>query len=201
MKRKFLKFWFSHCLFLVKLWYTLTMILTYKRGVKVETNFNSYQEIAYELAFGMRYKKDLLRETLDVMIHPTRIQDRINKNQLIGDCEDHAGYWVATLLKTKLVKNAWLGFTMFGDANDSIQGHAVCVFEDWAGEMFWVDYNKPNKFSNFPNVRTWDWCEQVCKAFSSEDDTLNPISAGMFKIEKLSNKDRPIFGEITHKVW
>jgi len=201
VKKKLLNFWFSHCLFLVKLWYTLTMIVTYKRGVKVETDFNSYQEIAHELAFGMRYKKDPLNGLLDILTHPTRIQDRINKDQLIDDCDGHAIYWITTLLKIKFVKNAWFSFIMFGDANDSIQGHAVCVFEDWNGELFWVDYNKPHKFSKIPNARMWDWCEQVCEAFSSEDVILNPISAGMFKIDKLNNKDRPIFGEITNKVW
>ena len=114
------------------------MILTYKRGTKVETDFNSYQEIAHELAFGMRYKKDPLNGLLDVLTHPTRIQDRINKDQLIDDCDGHAIYWATTLLKIKFVKNAWFSFIMFGDANDSIQGHAVCVFEDWNGELFWL---------------------------------------------------------------
>ena len=202
MKKELLKFWFENCLLLVKLWYSFTMLLTRKSGVKVKSNFISYMEIAKELSFGMRYKKDPLNGMLDVLTHPTRIQDRINKDQLIDDCDGHAIYWATTLLKTHLVKNAWFSFIMFGDdSTDAIQGHAVCVFQDWNDQMFWVDYNKPKNFDN-TSASTWDWCGQVCKSFSKDDgDLLKPLTAGMIKINKITETDTPVFGEITKKIF
>jgi hypothetical protein len=104
-------------------------------------------------------------------------------------------------MKSNLVKNTWFSFIMYSSDTGPVRGHAVCVFEDWGGDLFWVDYNNPSKFSNVNSKKEWGWCEQVCEAFSTKDDILKPITAGMFKIDKINKNSRPVFGKITKNIW
>ncbi len=151
-------------------WYRIVQwfsgVFAWKHPVKPVA---SVSEIPERLSWGQNYKAD--RRGSDRFYHPRRIQLRIDKDVRIGDCEDHAGYWIACLLKSGLAKRAWLGAVFF--VRDGIQGHAVCLYEDRAGQFWWCDYGMPRPFT--PQADThgdvdgvgYAWAPEVARAFGA----------------------------------
>ncbi len=85
---------------------------------------------------------------------------------IVHNCEDHAGYWIARLLNSKLVARAWLGLIYFTMESGEKTGHAVCVFTDFDGKTYWVDYMMPHPAGDHSSFQPgWDWALAVAKSF------------------------------------
>lgn len=125
-------------------WYRVVQwfsgIFAWKHHVKPVSEIS---EIPERLKWGGLYKAD--RKGGDRFYHPRRVQKRIDDGVRIGDCEDHAGYWIACLLKSGLAKRAWLGAVFF--VRNGVEGHAICIYEDHAGKFWWCDYGMPRPFT------------------------------------------------------
>lgn len=187
MKEKLIVFWFKYCLFFVKFWYTLTMLVSRKKNVNIK-EYRFANDISEALKGGRLYKKDPINGVLDILVHPTRIQDRLNKNQKIGDCDEHAAYWVSTLLKSKIAIMTWFAFVLYKDkSTGKIEGHALCVYMEHSGFLYWCDYFEPK-----PILHTYDWVWRVCERQNAE-----PIAAAMFCVDSLDKNDMPLFGDIS----
>lgn len=120
-----------------RLWYGLTQFFTGFGGVKLRT-FAVPNEIVADLDHGQRYRAD---RRAGAMTHPRKVQARINAGQKLGDCEDHAGYWIAALLESGLATEVYMGSIFYLDGGKK-EGHAVTVFKR-DGEYFWADYAQP----------------------------------------------------------
>ena len=108
----------------------------------------SFAEIVIRVAYGGLYRKDGRK---DRMLHPRLVQARINAGDIrLGDCEDHAAYWIACLIKSKLADEVLLGNLQFKDHGERA-GHAVVVFKA-DGDWYWADYNMP---SLLPSRDAW----------------------------------------------
>lgn len=118
--------------------YRVTQFLTRLEEPVVQPA-RDYLDVLLRIAYGTHYTPDGRR---DRMAHPRQMQMRIHQNrQRIGDCEDHAAYWIAVLLKSDLADECLLG-VLFYERSGSKEGHAVTVFRK-GDEWFWVDYNSP----------------------------------------------------------
>lgn len=126
---------------------------------------SAISEIPERLSWGQRYKAD--RKGGDRFYHPRRVQMRIDRDVRVGDCEDHAGYWIACLLKSGLARRAWLGAVFF--VRNGVEGHAVCIFEDHDGKFWWCDYGMPNAFDAEADSASpgWEWALAVSRAFGA----------------------------------
>lgn len=108
----------------------------------------SFAEIVIRVAYGRRYRQDGRR---DRMLHPRRVQARVNAGAIgLGDCEDHAAYWIACLIKSQLADEVLLGNLQFKNGGKRA-GHAVVVFKA-DGDWYWADYNMP---SLLPSRDAW----------------------------------------------
>lgn len=123
-----------------RVWYGITQAFTGIRGGAPVQVASSIAEILIRVAYGQKYRYD---RPAGAMVHPRVVQKRLNDGSVkIGDCEDHAGYWIASLLLSDLADRCYLGSIYYENKGEK-EGHAVCVFEK-NGEWFWVDYNSPS---------------------------------------------------------
>lgn len=130
------------------LWWWATMFFTRKHGHTVP-RASSIPEILQRLNFGNDYKPDPWKGKLDVLRHPRTVQRWIDTGKGVGDCDEHAAYWCCVLLKSGLASNAWLCTLQMQSIRDgSLSGHAVCVFRDMRGDLYYVDYSDPIPLSN-----------------------------------------------------
>lgn len=195
MKDWFIKVGFKRFLWFVKLWYGLSMLVTRTRTpVK---RYRAISEIPVALDYGKDWRPDPLKGALDVATHPTRFQERLDKavpgqdGDEIGDCDDHAVYWIVALLKSRLVARCWLSFYQMKRVTDGRRsGHAVVVFEDHFGDFYWADYKDPYKIND-----KWDFATDSAAKFGSE-----PVGAGMIEIKRVTKRDSIKWGKAHHKV-
>jgi hypothetical protein len=96
------------------------------------------------------------------MTHPRKVQRRIDEGKLLGDCEDHAGYWAATLSISDLAEEVHFG-SIFYKKDGKKLGHHVCVFKH-DGFWYWSDYNTP-----YSLVERDEWVQSVLVRYG---DTL-----------------------------
>ena len=183
---KFLKFFAKRLRWVVPMWYGLSMRLTRKCKTKVAT-YSDIAGIPKALDYGRDWRPDPLNEKLDVLMHPTKFQQRINKGRpgekdVLGDCDDHAMYWCVTLLKSGLAAKVWFSSFQYWDSNDVVGGHAVCTFEDSNGQLWWADCHMPVKMTD-----RWD--------FAKAHASVTPIIATRFEIKKITKNDTPRFGK------
>lgn len=183
-REKLIKFWYANFYFIVRFWYQLTVRLTRKKNI-VLTQFSNPKEVAAKLNWGQKWTEDPFNGMLDYMPHPTKVQDRINKNLMLDDCDGHAIYWATVLLNSKLMKRTWISTIHFKKSGGSIGGHVVCLMEDFNGNCFWTDYNEPRAFQN---AIPYSWVKQVCDEFDAK-----PIAMGYFEVEKINKNLTPIF--------
>ena len=149
IKKAGLWVFYTFFLWAVPFWYRLTMFLTKSSDHPVK-KYSTYLEILDALKHGTRWTGDPLGGAIDNIYHPTRVQEHIEKDKDIGDCDDHAVYWATALLKSGLARRAWLSFYQY-QKNDTgeIGGHVICVFESKkTGETMWVDYYPPLAIKN-----------------------------------------------------
>ena len=130
-----------HLLFLAwgaRFWYAISQFLTSFGGEAVQ-RYPYATHIADALQYGRRYRKDGL---VDWMVHPTRVQDRLNSHQRAGDCEDHMGYWLAALHRSRISNESYAGF-LYYTVEGKREGHAVAIFKGRDGQYYWADYFSP----------------------------------------------------------
>lgn len=166
--------WFVGLLQRVKYRISQRMTRVDKPAVRPATSF---ADIVIRVAYGQLYRKDGRR---DRMSHPRLVQARIDKGEVqLGDCEDHAAYWIACLIKSRLAERVYLGNLQFRDAGERA-GHAVVVFES-DGDWYWADYGMPSLLPSREH-----WAEYVLAIYGDEmlggvltrvslnaDDTIN----------------------------
>jgi hypothetical protein len=150
--------------------------------------YHSTTEIANDMGWGRRYKKDPLNGKLDYLTHPSRLAHNAKNELLFGDCDDHAMFWCVGLLKGELAERAWFCFySMEKVETGKTSAHAICVYE--RNDMFyWTDYNLPACLDIFRH-----------KAFERSAETYGaiPIAGVMIEITEVLDDDTPVFGEIT----
>ncbi len=146
LKKIIISIFYAILLPLAPKWYAFTMWLTGKRGVEIK-GYESEHQIAEALSWGRTWVSDPLGGVLDNMYHPTRVQFNMNLGRPVGDCDDHAVYWCAALLKSKLARKVWLSFYQYERVDGHVGGHVVCVFEKLGGGCYWVDYGIPAKIA------------------------------------------------------
>ena len=151
------------------------------------TYYLSTTEIANDIDWGTRYKKDPLNGKLDYLTHPSRLAHNAENELLFGDCDDHAMFWCVGLLKSELAERAWFCFySMEKVETGKTSAHAICVYE--RNEMFyWTDYNLPACLDEYRH-----------KAFDRSAATYGavPIAGAMIEITEVLDDDTPVFGEI-----
>jgi len=140
-------------------WRGLTMrqSLDNAKGDRLIT-IDSPRRLAELLDFGRDYKPDPGKKgRWDQSIHPCAVQHKIN-TQSFGtknmDCDDHAVYWCAMILKNKLADRVW-----FTTINWSGSGHAFCVYQI-GNDFYWGDYMYPAKTEG-----KWGYIDLVNQAY------------------------------------
>jgi len=106
--------------------------------------------ISAAMAWGAQWRSDPLRGLFDYPTHPRRVQRRIKRGLMVGDCDDHAAYRAAvTRLAPGHWVDIWLLFIWYRRDDGKAGGHAVCVFRDLRdGQRWWADYVAPQVFTS-----------------------------------------------------
>lgn len=135
--------------FFVRLHWFISQLMTGFRGASLP-HYDHVGEVIDALGHGDRYKKD---RPLAGLRNPKNVQWRLNHKKRPGDCEDHAGYWALSLLKSILSLEAYIGCVYY-EIEGKKYGHAVCVFtlRSRPDEYFWADYSLPRAL---PNKGAW----------------------------------------------
>lgn len=151
--------------------------------------YKNVEEISVRLKKGKLYKYDNIGDVIkDYLIHPRVIECRLDNEELIGDCDDHAIYWCTAIKKSNLAKKVWFSFFTMKHKGipDQYSSHAVCVFIANDDKYYWCDYTNPRnieKLSDF-QIKSAELygCEAICGA--------------MWEIKQVKSDDTPIFGKI-----
>lgn len=186
LKKAGLKLFYLILYPLVPYWYRITMFFTKDKKYPVKKS-KTTKEILEALNWGKTWTADPLKGTFDMMYHPTRIQRNSFLGRSIGDCDDHAIYWCASLLKSKLASKVWLSFYQYEKLDGTVGGHVVCVYRDWYGEYYWADYNLPESIPD-----TFAWVGLLGKR-----KRRKILGAAKIEVLRLKKDDTPVFGEIT----
>lgn len=172
------------------LWYRITMRWTLKRGVALK-KYKELQDIPQAFNYGRRYRYDemiILGRDGDHLTHPTLLQDRLNKKEPFGDCDDHAIYWCVSLLKSKLASKVWFAiYHMEDKENKKMVGHAVCVFADEENNLYWADYRVPEKIESAKDFMIR----------SAERYGRSAIVGALCHVKSIDKNGTPKFGKIT----
>lgn len=146
-------------------WGQFTSRLFNKTSV-VPNTFKRVTDITAYMGSGGEWRRDkgLMK---DRYIHPAvtakRISDGFNDKDSF-DCDDHALFMVAALHKTpRLSHKLWVGIVQYRYRDTGKKGaHAVTIYKDVYGGVFWVDYNKPKACgSSF-------WAQQVADGYNAQ---------------------------------
>lgn len=152
---RIVKFFYKYLYWLVPWWYGFTMQMTRKRRYPQVTRHFNWAHISEELDFGRRWRADPVKGALDVLSHPRKVQDKIDRGNVgIGDCDDHAIYTATALLKGNLARRVYLG-TIWGKRPSDKRGfgHVVCVFDGrHRNDRYWADYYAPSR-----TIGDWGW--------------------------------------------
>lgn len=172
----------------IRIWFILTQFLSSFRCPEL-ANIPTIAAIALTVARGSLYRPD---RRAGALMHPCRVQKRAYAKRRLGDCEDHAAYWIARLLHGKLVARAWLGCVYFTMPDGAKTGHAVCVFTDFDGKTYWADYTNPTPAGDHSSFQPgWDWALGVASSFGSTF-----TGAIMFEIPCLTGRQGLSFGKM-----
>jgi hypothetical protein len=167
-------------------WYQLTQELSLDDSRPVQPAA-SPQEILERLRFGQSYAPDPINGALDIMRHPRRVQRWIDTGKPLGDCDEHAAYWLACLLRSGLAAEAWLGIFQGQEvATGKTFGHALALWRAQPdGPILWADYTTPATTDG-----RGGWVDAVATAYGAR-----PLFAGMAHVTRLNELDTLIFGE------
>lgn len=173
--------------FLFSWWYSFCMKITVPSKNKGKIpKYKNTMEIIQALEFGREYKSDPLNGILDIMYHPREVQDRIDKKEKIGDCDDHAIYWATCLIDSGLSDEVWIGTAAYQRKDGTYGGHVVCVFRDLNNHLYWADYNLPYRISSHE-----EWSQQV----GSQKYGVKLIASALVPIKSISKDYCPKFGK------
>lgn len=180
------RLWLYGNVVFMRWWYTLSQLLTRKR-VTLPT-FSSFREIIEHLGYGHRYKPDPIKGKLDILNHPTKVEQRIRGTGDIEDCDGHGAYWCQALLRSHLCSVAYFATLYMADKDTGKQsGHAFCVFRDGVAR-YWADYREPSVY-----VNDWDWARDCAATFNAV-----PLAATLTHVE-IAKSGRVKFGRMqTH---
>jgi len=176
-------------LFLAILWYRITMLWSRKKGTQVK-KYEKVEDIPKAFNYGRKYRWDeSFGIKSDHLTHPSRLQHRLNEeSEEFGDCDDHAIYWCAALLKSGLAKKVWFAiYSMENEDGSERAAHAVCVFADKENQLYWADYRNPRKIE-----QAKDYMIQSASAYNKI-----AIAGAITLVRGLKKDDTPIFGTIT----
>jgi hypothetical protein len=154
---------------------------------------SGFVEIQDRLGWGGDYKRDPRGGRRDVLYHPRRVQHWIDSGRTVGDCEDHAGYWIGCAHISRLADDKYLGIVYGRDAGGKGSGHAVAVFHRGSGsseERLWVDYRLPKPVP-FGGPSEWRWAEEAAKGVGIVEVT----GAVLIHVPRLSKRQALVFGE------
>lgn len=191
LKDKWIQFGYRFTVFSM-IWYKFTMRLSKKVGIYVK-RYETVEEIPKAFKYGSKYRYDqLLGEKSDHLTHPSRLQWRLNNDREFGDCDDHAIYWCSALLRSDLVEKVWFAFYSMKKDDPKTEkvkysAHAVCVFADKSGDLYWCDYGSPKKIKKMK-----DFLYQSSGKYGSI-----PIAGAVWVVTGLKDDDTPKFGKIT----
>jgi len=129
-------------------------------------------EVAERLHFGAAYKPDPRGGRRDVMRHPRMVQKAIDANAPVGDCEDHAAYWLATLFKSGYVTKGSVG-TVHGLFGDKVAGHAVALWTGTDNVRRTADYAAPTIYTG-----DWGWVPVYAAKYN-----IKVFCATMYRVE------------------
>lgn len=186
MKRRISLFGLLYLHGFVRIWYGLTCWFSYRRSPAI-SRFVSPDAIGDLISSYDTYKADPLGGRLDYMTHPRRVEARLRAKEprKLGDCDDHAIYWCATLYKSGLSTD--IRFGVYRAVRDGkTYGHAVVVFK-YHGGWFYADYGRPR-----PIDRPEDFAKVDAALRRAE-----PIGGFLLPLRKVSNGDTPMFGRGT----
>lgn len=185
-KKKFMNFIYNFAFFW-SYWYGFWIKATKpKGGLGILPYHENTRSIVQALNYGNDYVLDPLSGAIDIMYHPRKIQERINRGDKIGDCDDHAIYWATCLLKSALASEAWIGTVYYQKEDGSFGGHAICVFRDYSGKLFWSDYGMPNAVDSHE-----EWSREV----GEEKYGKTLIASALVPIISIDSDDTPKFGK------
>lgn len=184
----FTKIKYKYFFWVARVWYQMTVKLSKVPNVKMNTYDYAYK-IVMALNWGNSWKRDPLMGFWDIMPHPTKVQDKINKKILIDDCDGHAVYWATNLINSKIATKAWIATLHMQKQSGEISGHCICVYQNSTGKYFWCDYSMPRHFESFEN---FGWVDQLCGNIKAK-----PIAAGLFEITSIKSDYTPIFSKKT----
>ena len=151
-------------------------------------------DISYGLKRGTRYKRD--PSWRDPIFHPQWIERKLSLEKRIGDCDDHAIYWCAALIKSGLAKKVWFSGFGYMNAQNQFKGHAVCVFIGLDDKMYWADYTDPKLVTVDSNNIVPDGFEWVIQGVKDYGRKFR--SARMIEITGLNKRETPRFGKVTY---
>jgi hypothetical protein len=109
----------------------------------------------------LKWTEDPWNGKLDVVKHPTFLQEAIEKHpDYADDCDGFAAYWAVALRKSNLADECWFAYSLW--AGDKPSGHAVCVFR--TGQSWFY-------------VGNWNRCVPI--PIASKDAWVDDIAARM----------------------
>lgn len=153
------KFFYRYLFGIAVNWYRFTQWFTRLIFRTTElSQFGTHKGIAEHMDWGRDYKTDPLNGRLDALTHPAVLEHRIQHDQKIGDCDDHAAYRLSAVLRGGLCTYAWLGCVWYVRRDGTTAGHALAVWQDKEGKRWWADYGKPQEVTD---EWTWGWVEHV----------------------------------------
>lgn len=179
----------SNFIIFSQIWYQITMFFTKFKDSCVVPIYKDFADIKNVLSSRSLYISDkLFGFDSEHMMHPRRIQCRLNEQVQFGDCDDHAIYWCTAIKKSKLAKKVWFAaFQMKSNDNpDKFSGHAVCVFMDFNGKYYWCDYRMPELIE-----KREDFMHKSAKRYN-----CTPIVGITWEIDYIKEDDTPVFGKI-----
>lgn len=139
-------FYFHYLFFFTAYWYRVTQFfshLAFLRKVESLPRVSSMLEIPELLNHGDSYKTDPVKGVLDALTHPGVLHSRVIRGEKIGDCDDHAAYWLACGYRGDHIARAWVACVNYKKRDGKNGAHAVALWKDWDGQYWWADYGVP----------------------------------------------------------
>lgn len=179
MKDKLVQFYYTKLFWSAILWYRITQFTTklFHKGEPVRV-FDSSQALGFYVHANAIYTLDPLKGKFDMLLHPTVFQHRVESGEPADDCDGHAAFWLASLLKSKIPSSAWLATVWYKKQNGDRAGHAIAVWCE-EGKYFWADYGVPQGTDKIHMDAQWTWPNSVMKAGYGVEPlcaTLTPVT-------------------------
>lgn len=140
-------------------WYGLTARIGDERDGDPVLPAANLDALVMRLGAASLYRAD----KADTMRHPRIVQRRLNRGEKIGDCDDHASYVSAVLLKSNLAAEVYPSIIHF-ERDGKPSGHAFVLFRSNDGYADWyvMDYFAPTRVDT-PR----DGFEAIAKSFGA----------------------------------